>query len=152
MNADSVIAKGVWICRLQDKLSDAAWAMWEHDCGCLLVTSAETPRRVAGLITERDICMAAYAHTVALHALRVRDAMSIEFAGWEWQDALAAAEITMFDNETHPLALLNEQGEQVGIITTSLGALSSSSFAEGRRRPTRGSSSAFPAHRWRSEG
>ena len=83
MNTDPAVTKGVAICRLQDKLSDAAWIMWKNHCGCLLVASAETPPRVAGLITERDICMAAYARTVALHALRVRDAMSCEVAGWE---------------------------------------------------------------------
>ena len=44
--------------RLQDKLSDAAWIMWKNHCGCLLVASAETPPRVAGLITERGICEA----------------------------------------------------------------------------------------------
>jgi len=124
MNTDSVITKGVGICRLQDKLSDAAWVMLQHDCGYLLVTSGEKPRRVAGLITDRDICMAAYARTVALHALRVRDAMSIEVAHWEWLDALVAAEATTLDNETHPHALLNEQGELVRITSASRGAQS----------------------------
>jgi CBS-domain-containing membrane protein len=152
MKTDLAVTTGVAICAIEDKLSDAAWTMWEHDCRYLLVASAEKPRHVAGLITERDICMATYAHTVALHALRVRDAMSTEFAGWEWPDALAAAEVTTFDNEAHPFALLDERGERVGIISPSLVALSSRTGMQGRRRSSPTLSSAFPAHKWRNNG
>ena len=152
MNTDLAVTRGVAICRLEDKLSDAAWTMWEHDCRYLLVTSAEGPRHVAGLITERDICMATYARTVALHALRVRDAMSTEFAGWEWPDAIAAAEVTIFDNEVHPRALLDERGERVGTISPSLAALSSRAPPGGRSRSRPTLSPVFRVHKWRSEG
>lgn len=37
--------------------------MWEHDIGCLPIIDADG--RVAGMITDRDICMAAYTRGTA---------------------------------------------------------------------------------------
>lgn len=42
----------------QDMLSRAAQIMWERDCGCVPVVDAS--RHLMGILTDRDICMAAY--------------------------------------------------------------------------------------------
>ena len=43
----------VWI---TDSLASAAISMWENDCGILPILKDD--RKVVGLITDRDICMA----------------------------------------------------------------------------------------------
>ena len=47
-------AKSIW---LTESLADAAKLMWENDCGVLPII--KDGRKVIGMITDRDICMAA---------------------------------------------------------------------------------------------
>ncbi|HEX6730553.1 MAG TPA: CBS domain-containing protein, partial [Pyrinomonadaceae bacterium] len=46
-------AKAIW---LTESLADAAKLMWETDCGALPIIN--DGRKVIGMITDRDICMA----------------------------------------------------------------------------------------------
>src|SRR5262245_49224675 len=46
-------------CTTDCSLNDAAQIMWEHDCGCLPVFASGSDQRVVGVITDRDIAMAA---------------------------------------------------------------------------------------------
>ena len=48
--------------------------MWDHDCGCAPVVDGHG--RLAGIITDRDICMAAYTQGMPLEAIPVERAMS----------------------------------------------------------------------------
>ena len=57
MNVKEVMTpnpKAIW---LTESLADAAKLMWENDCGVLPII--KDSRKVVGLITDRDICMAA---------------------------------------------------------------------------------------------
>ena len=63
-------------CRTTDSLNQAAHLMWEHDCGALPVIGADG--RLVGMITDRDVCMAASTEGKVLTALRVADAMTSE--------------------------------------------------------------------------
>ena len=45
-------------CNDSDMANDAAQLMWDHDCGCVPVVDARD--RVVGIVTDRDVCMAAY--------------------------------------------------------------------------------------------
>src|SRR6185436_15132014 len=46
-------------CRTEDSLAEAAQLLWEHDCECAPVVDATG--RLAGMITDRDVCKAVYA-------------------------------------------------------------------------------------------
>ena len=61
-------------CHVNDALSDAAQKMWDHDCGVLPVVNDEG--KVTGMITDRDICMAALTQGRALHEILVNLAMA----------------------------------------------------------------------------
>ena len=61
-------------CRPDDTLSQPARLMWDHDCGSVIVTSFAG--RLVGVITDRDICMAAYTRGRSLHEIRVADIMA----------------------------------------------------------------------------
>jgi CBS domain-containing protein len=45
-------------CGTMDNLERAAQIMWENDCGVVPVVDGS--ERVVGMVTDRDICMAAY--------------------------------------------------------------------------------------------
>jgi CBS domain-containing protein len=52
-------------------LSEAAEMMWDHDCGCLPVTAGDGSQRVVGMITDRDVRVAAQFHGKPLREIRV---------------------------------------------------------------------------------
>jgi predicted transcriptional regulator len=73
MKVEQVMKQAVQACRRGDALNTAAQIMWEHDCGCVPVV--DTENRVIGMITDRDICMAAYTRGEPLQTLRVETAI-----------------------------------------------------------------------------
>ena len=66
MNVSDLMTTAVKSCVIGDSLQRAAQLMWENDCGVVPVLDGEG--RVVGMITDRDICMAAYTHGQALWA------------------------------------------------------------------------------------
>ena len=56
MKVQDVMTREVGFCRSEDSLATAATIMWEKDCGAIPILDAEN--RVAGMITDRDVCIA----------------------------------------------------------------------------------------------
>jgi CBS domain-containing protein len=57
MKVFEVMTIDVGFCRLEDNLTKAAEIMWQKDCGIVPVVDAE--KHVVGVITDRDISIAA---------------------------------------------------------------------------------------------
>src|SRR5689334_6521679 len=74
MKIAEFMTQGVYTVHPHDTLEKAAGVMWEHDCGAVPVV--EHDGRVVAMITDRDICMAAYTQGRRLSAMRVDSAMS----------------------------------------------------------------------------
>jgi CBS domain-containing protein len=104
------------VCNPDDSLRDAARILLEEDHGCLLVRALDEDDRIAGLITDRDIWMAVYRHGKGLECLRVQDAMSTPAAGFGLREAVAAAGV-VDSRQLRPLALLDEQGQLLAIVS-----------------------------------
>jgi CBS domain-containing protein len=104
-------------CRSDDSLSQAALLMWDHDCGCLPVSAGDGANRVAGVITDRDICMAALFQGAPLRDLRVADAMSKQTHVCHPTDSLGDAERIMRQAQVRRLPVVDSQGSLVGMIS-----------------------------------
>ena len=76
MKLKDVMVRDVKTCQAEDDANYAAQLLWEHDCGALVVISPE--RYVVGMVTDRDLCMAAYTRGLPLTSMRVADVMSRE--------------------------------------------------------------------------
>ena len=74
MKISDLMTENVVTCRTKDSLNRVAQLMWEHRCGCTPVLD-ETDR-VVGLLTDRDLCMAAYTQGRRLDDMPVTSAMS----------------------------------------------------------------------------
>src|SRR5688500_1982341 len=74
MRVAELMTTAVVSCGPQDTLARAAQMMWDRDIGCVAV--ADEARRVIGMITDRDICMAALIQGRALDAIAVDTAMA----------------------------------------------------------------------------
>jgi CBS domain-containing protein len=89
--------------------------MWDNDCGCVPVVDQK--RRVVGIITDRDVCMAAYTQGGPLRALRVSSAMSKQVYSCKPEDTLTAAEESMRAKQIRRLPVTDADGLLVGIVS-----------------------------------
>lgn len=115
MNVGQLMTQNVRACRPEDTLQAAAQIMWDCDCGCVPVVDAD--RRVQGMLTDRDICMAAYTQGGPLRALYVSNAMSKQVYSCRAEDTLEAAEEVMRTHQVRRLPVVGAGGRLVGIIS-----------------------------------
>jgi signal-transduction protein with cAMP-binding, CBS, and nucleotidyltransferase domain len=73
--------------------------------------------RVIGMITDRDICMAAYMQGRRLHDIPVAIAMSKEVYSCRPTDSLAVALKVMQTNQVHRLPVVDQDDRIVGILS-----------------------------------
>ena len=74
MKVQDVMTRNVAACGVDESLNRAAQLMWECDCGSIPVLDASGS--VCGMLTDRDICMAAYTQGLPLTQIPVRNVMS----------------------------------------------------------------------------
>jgi len=115
MNVGQLMNKVIETCRPDDTLATAAGKMWDHDVGCLPVVSVEG--RVAGMVTDRDVCMAGYIQGRSLAELPVRVAMSKTLYTCRPEDAVIAAEEAMRLHQVRRLPVVDASGALVGIVS-----------------------------------
>jgi CBS-domain-containing membrane protein len=115
MKVRDLMITDVKSCAPSSSLDAAAQIMWDNDCGCLPVVDGDS--RVIAMITDRDICMAAYTQGVALRDSRIASAMSRRVFKCRPENELAAAENTMRLAQVRRLPVVDAQGKLVGIIS-----------------------------------
>jgi CBS-domain-containing membrane protein len=91
--------------------------MWDHDCGCVPVVDAQD--RLVGIVTDRDICMAAYTQGVPLAAIAVERVMSPRVISCTRGDDLETAHRLMRTHEIHRIPVADSRGRLVGILSLS---------------------------------
>jgi CBS domain-containing protein len=115
MKVAEVMTRNVSACSERDSLSKAARIMWENDCGCVPVLDAS--EKVIGMVTDRDICMAAYTQGLPLHALRTESAMARTLASCSSDDDVTTVEELMRQNRVRRLPVVDKNGHLVGIVS-----------------------------------
>lgn len=116
MRIDKLMTHHVATCGPQDSLEHAAGLLWESDCGCLPVTGGGG-RWLEGIITDRDICMAALFQGRALRDLRVEDAMTRKVHTCKPRDDIEEAQRLMQNAQVRRLPVLDDHGALVGIVS-----------------------------------
>jgi CBS domain-containing protein len=112
-----VMTTNVRTCFMSDNLATAAQLMWDHDCGCVPVFNKQA--RVVGMITDRDICMAAFFQGVPISGIKVSAVMSRQLFDCTSDDDLSAAETIMREKKVRRLPVLNQEGRLVGLLSLS---------------------------------
>jgi CBS domain-containing protein len=102
-------------CTLQDTTNEAARIMWERDCGAVPVVDDQG--RVVGMITDRDICIAAYFQGEPLSQIRVADVMSRELSTVRPDDDVTRAEHVMREHQIRRLPVVADGQLLVGILS-----------------------------------
>lgn len=117
MKVEQVMIRDVKLCRVEESLNDAARVMWDHACGCVPVVDADD--RVVGVLTDRDVCMAAYTRGLPLGDMTVSSAMSRQVFACHVGDALDTAEAIMREHQVRRLPVLGFGDRIVGILSLS---------------------------------
>jgi CBS domain-containing protein len=115
MKIQDIMTRNVASCLATDNLNRAAQLMWEHDCGSIPVVDAGN--RVVGMLTDRDIAMAAYTQGRALGGIGVAEIMTSAVQSCQASEPLTAAEKRMRAAQVRRLPVVDESGGLVGIIS-----------------------------------
>jgi CBS domain-containing protein len=116
MNVSDLMTKNAISVTPDNKLSDAAHLMWEHDCGALPVIEPASGR-VVGMITDRDICMACWSRGRAPSEVFVSDAMSQHLVHCHPSETIERAEIIMHANQIRRLPVVDADERLLGILS-----------------------------------
>lgn len=115
MKVKEVMSTNPKVCMLGDNLSAAAGLMWDNDCGILPVVAEGG--KVVGLITDRDICMAANLKNQRLSNLAVEDVISGDVYACEAEEDIRSALETMQENKVRRLPVVAADGTLQGILS-----------------------------------
>ena len=105
-------AKAIW---LTESLADAAKLMWDNDCGVLPVI--KDGRKVIGMITDRDICMAMAMRDTNPSSISVEEVMNGQVYSVNADDDIEQALKAMQEHKVRRLPVLNSEGDLEGILS-----------------------------------
>lgn len=101
-------------CAPDDSLDVAARLLWDHDVGVVPVV---LDGRTVGVITDRDVCMAAYTQGRTLRELPVYLAMSKDVHVVRPDDDVVDALRLMRERQVRRLPVVDERGALRGILS-----------------------------------
>jgi CBS domain-containing protein len=117
MRVEQLMTREVFTCGPDEGLDRAARIMWEHDCGFVPVVEDATSRRVVGVVTDRDVCLASFSRGQLLAEIRLGDVMTTWVRSCRPTDDLAVAEQTMREAQVHRLPVVDAHERLLGVIS-----------------------------------
>jgi CBS domain-containing protein len=117
MEIKQVMTAQVRACRIDETLNCAAQLMWENDCGCIPVIESDGTGAVVGMITDRDICIAAYTQGKPLFEIPVATAMARSVISCHPDDDVSRVEALMRANRVRRIPVVDERGRLKGIVS-----------------------------------
>ncbi|WP_447976669.1 CBS domain-containing protein [Candidatus Nitrospira bockiana] len=114
MKVKQLMTSPVQYCSPENNLATAAMEMWDSDCGILPVVNREG--KVVGLITDRDICMAAATKHRDIAMISVWEAISGNVYSCLPDDDLNTALETMAKHRVRRLPVVDQDGVLQGMI------------------------------------
>lgn len=100
-------------CAPGDSLNRAAQIMWERNVGVVTVVEGE---RLVGILTDRDICMAAYTRGLPIQAMNVGSAMATKVHPCAPEDSIGHVARLMAECQIRRVPVV-EHGRLVGIVS-----------------------------------
>jgi CBS domain-containing protein len=115
MKVHELMTRNVATCTSRDSLAHAAQLMWDRDCGVVPVVDAHGC--AVGILTDRDVCMAAWTKGRPLSALRVEDAAAHLLYTIGEDDPIEVAEARMRAYQVRRLPVVGADGRLLGILS-----------------------------------
>lgn len=115
MKVQEIMSQPVVTCRPNDSLNRAAELMWDGDCGTVPVVDDDG--RVAGIVTDRDICMASYTKGQTLASIPVSEAMTSAVRTCRAEDPVESAVRQIREARARRLPVVDDDNRPVGILS-----------------------------------
>lgn len=131
MKVSEVMTGDVRCCGAEEPLGHAARIMWERDCGSVPVIDAE--RTVRGMITDRDIAMAAYTQGCKLDELPIHRVMARNVSCCRANEEIESALQTMSRHQLRRLPVVDRDAHLVGMLSLA-DAIQAVSHSSGPRK------------------
>lgn len=117
MRVEEVMTRDVAIGRPEQTGADAARMMWDRDCGCVPVVDSDGD--LVGIVTDRDLCMAALMRSSPLHDITLDSVMSRTVQTCRPSDTVDEAERRMSVAQVRRIPIVGGVGQVVGIVSLS---------------------------------
>jgi CBS-domain-containing membrane protein len=117
MKVGELMCNDVGFVTVGDCANEAARVLWECDCGIVPVVDASGARKLAGVITDRDICMAAYTQGKTLAEIPVPSAMARDVLTCSPEDPIARVEERMRSAQVRRLPVVDSTRRLVGMLS-----------------------------------
>lgn len=115
MRVQDIMTRDVQSCGPESDLAQAAMIMWKSDCGSVPVVNAE--RKVVGMITDRDICMAVSTRNKLASEIKVGEVISGRVFACAPDDRIRDAMETMQSAQLRRLPVVDNDGVLHGILS-----------------------------------
>ena len=115
MKVQDIMTANVETCSPDSDLGAAATAMWKRDCGSVPVVDNE--RKVVGMITDRDICMAVATRNKLASEIKVGEVISGKVYACAPDDDVRDALETMQSAQMRRLPVVDADGVLYGILS-----------------------------------
>lgn len=115
MKVKELMTTDVKRCSPETNLAAAAKIMWEGDCGAVPVT--DESNHVVGVITDRDICIAAATRPRTEGEIPVQEVMSKTLYTCAPADDVRSALETMKTRKIRRLPVVDQSGRLAGIVS-----------------------------------
>jgi CBS domain-containing protein len=117
MKVSAVMTRDVGTCVRDQTLNEAVRIMLERDCGVVPILDRRGSRTLAGMVTDRDICIAAYTTGRMLGEISVGEVMAKTVVSCRSTDEIDAAEQTMQQAQVHRLPVVDASGQLIGMLS-----------------------------------
>ncbi|HKS16443.1 MAG TPA: CBS domain-containing protein, partial [Planctomycetota bacterium] len=112
MKVKDLCTRLVRTCGPDTTLSSAGWTMWEGDCGILPVV--DESRKLLGVLTDRDICMAVSTKYRPAADISVREVCTGKVFSCGLEDDVKRAMEIMRKESVRRLPVVDEEGRSEG--------------------------------------
>ena len=116
MKVAQLMCPVVIACRPEDSLDSAASKLWDYDIGCLPVVDGDN--RPVGMLTDRDVCMAAYTQGRLLKDIQVDSVMSRTVFSAPPTDRIEDVEVVMRMYKVHRVPIVDQENRLIGMLST----------------------------------
>jgi CBS domain-containing protein len=115
MKAEEIMTRNVQSCRPEASLAHVAAIMWDYDCGAMPVV--DDSNRVIGMITDRDIAIAAATKGRRATDITVGEVMSGNVFACARDEDVKSALKTMRRERVRRLPVISSDGRLAGILS-----------------------------------
>jgi CBS domain-containing protein len=115
MKVKKVMTADAGFCKAEENLTKAVEIMWQRDCGAVPVVDGEM--KIVGMITDRDIAVAAASRNQKPSQIKIGEVMSSKIFACQESDDAEEALRKMRRAKVKRLPVVGENGGLAGIIS-----------------------------------